>query len=1326
MNRRRQFKRNGHSLLARLLDAAQRRFRRARPGSVLVMVVALLVMLALIGTAAMSTARLDRMSSVQHVKNTQLDILAEGVKNMAIAVVVSDLFGSGGGMYRDPYTDATTYDHYDYPGSFFSSPVNAALEQADSNSITAAGESKSFDAWLASRLPEKDPTTSPYWRFLSYPSMRSGNGYQVDAPDQGTSGIVVMPKDAYVPTYLKIGGFDYPALQPLNPGVANPFGVKGAPFLAGDADGDGAADSFMFKLATIGNLTYYGSFRIIDNNSAINVNTALVRDADFTVLSNTTKPVPNDGIFPSNIGMAEFLATYAPAFTDMNSVGTEFNKTLIRKNLATPPDGVVGGNGTPIAEDGSPLGSFKYRTVADAVYMGLGRRLDYPARVSTAGPGSPYYGNGTRPYGFSDGFAMAYRFCLKSSTNTSLESDLFQSTSARTSPYTPAAFGGYNGAINTWYAENFDYTILPPALPPPVRSVFVTHNPTSNAAPSHSVNPKVLFPNMQATPAFPVKISINTAAYPDLWRGFYEVMCTSDLTTGLGRNAAEAATTDNLSDSLNDTYLGTKFTSPAVASPTPAGPPGPGPAAKPYPQPFPSISELHPGQMFRNPIRNANGANEPRLTARQVMALRSALAAVNTMALRGGSNQVIIQPLKLDGVNGGKSYDVALYGYARQPFITEVFAHTDVNKVVPTDPKDARVPFQGKSNQLGFVAIELYNPYDVEIDLTGWQIATMDRGVYPRALDFIKDASSKDVTQEFNGVKIQPGEYLVIHNYKLNAADGDPEKPAQYWPFSSVQPPAGARMIYVSGLSSVLPTAANQAKEMVLLRPPAGNAVPANKDQLYVMVPVDSFDFTGLVLPAGDPNDPTVRPIAEAWHYTRANDKGANKAWAFVYPGRYNGSLGSRRHQGTEAERWNPGATPPEDEPWAPLGAPSNPGIKLGLPDDRSTRNPQNADDIKDFQIQLANTDMPGPASFGGASAYPFGGFARAGDMLQIPFIGAYAIFDSSLGAQPNASMVEMNAVTMDSVFAEDTDTVDDKVEDIGRFCPVTIAANNAVPSNTSLDVDDFDPRGSYILAAGKPPPKPLYHYRWSMRLFDYFTAINNPSDDYLPNMGAAAGGPLVPNSAVPNGPAITSAAQANGQNELTTPVEGLVNVNTAGWKVLSAVPFAPPSTPAVPGPVKLNEMIAKSIVYYRDNSDPATGTPHGPFASLLELNRVPIYANVYDPTTFQGFFQDVWKGASDHDADDADGDFSPAGVGITDAVRDDFKEKFLMVNRVSNLLALRSDTFTAYILVQGWRNAGSANATLEGQRRLAVIIDRSRITPVKKTATVYNVPTAN
>jgi hypothetical protein len=258
------------------------------------------------------------------------------------------------------------------------------------------------------------------------------------------------------------------------------------------------------------------------------------------------------------------------------------------------------------------------------------------------------------------------------------------------------------------------------------------------------------------------------------------------------------------------------------------------------------------------------------------------------------------------------------------------------------------------------------------------------------------------------------------------------------------------------------------------------------------------------------------------------------------------------------------------------------------------------------------------------------------------------------------------------------------------------------------------------------------------MRLFDYFTAINNPNDDYLPNIGAPGGGgaPGAPAMPVPNGPNITDPKQANGQNELTAPVEGLININTAGWRVLAAIPFASPRSG---NPDLWNTDVAKSIVFYRDEYDPVTQRPHGAFTTLEELNCVPIYENVGQSNQkFLCYFQDLWKasaGVGDGtDADDDDGDFSPAntagGSGNTDKVIGDFEEKFLSVNRISNLVTLRSDCFTAYILVQAWSNAGSTDPkfppTLEGQRRLAVIVDRSRVTPQNKTPTVYNVPTSD
>src|SRR6266550_8129397 len=107
MTKQRSSNQHRSNLLTRLLEAAQRRFRSARPGSVLIMVVALLVLLALIGTAAMSTARIDRMSSKQHVTNTQIEMLADSVKQMVIGQLVNDLFPPNGGVNE---TDSVVTD----------------------------------------------------------------------------------------------------------------------------------------------------------------------------------------------------------------------------------------------------------------------------------------------------------------------------------------------------------------------------------------------------------------------------------------------------------------------------------------------------------------------------------------------------------------------------------------------------------------------------------------------------------------------------------------------------------------------------------------------------------------------------------------------------------------------------------------------------------------------------------------------------------------------------------------------------------------------------------------------------------------------------------------------------------------------------------------------------------------------------------------------------------------------------------------------------------------------------------------------------------------
>src|SRR5882672_8084303 len=80
--------------------------RTIKNGSIMIMVVALLVLMALIGTAYIATARIDRGSASQNANNVQIDLLVESVLNLCKTSISGDLF-DGNGNYRpvprDPF-----------------------------------------------------------------------------------------------------------------------------------------------------------------------------------------------------------------------------------------------------------------------------------------------------------------------------------------------------------------------------------------------------------------------------------------------------------------------------------------------------------------------------------------------------------------------------------------------------------------------------------------------------------------------------------------------------------------------------------------------------------------------------------------------------------------------------------------------------------------------------------------------------------------------------------------------------------------------------------------------------------------------------------------------------------------------------------------------------------------------------------------------------------------------------------------------------------------------------------------------------------------------
>src|SRR5947207_1999394 len=111
-----------HPVVA-LLDRIQLRFARSRPGSVLILTVVLVVLLALLGTALLSTTRIDRYTATQNTTNTEIDMLVEGVKEMAKSKIRSALFGANA-AYRPPSdpdvgvasgAGVIVYRHYDSP-----------------------------------------------------------------------------------------------------------------------------------------------------------------------------------------------------------------------------------------------------------------------------------------------------------------------------------------------------------------------------------------------------------------------------------------------------------------------------------------------------------------------------------------------------------------------------------------------------------------------------------------------------------------------------------------------------------------------------------------------------------------------------------------------------------------------------------------------------------------------------------------------------------------------------------------------------------------------------------------------------------------------------------------------------------------------------------------------------------------------------------------------------------------------------------------------------------------------------------------------------------
>jgi hypothetical protein len=143
--------------------------------------------------------------------------------------------------------------------------------------------------------------------------------------------------------------------------------------------------------------------------------------------------------------------------------------------------------------------------------------------------------------------------------------------------------------------------------------------------------------------------------------------------------------------------------------------------------------------------------------------------------------------------------------------------------------------------------------------------------------------------------------------------------------------------------------------------------------------------------------------------------------------------------------------------------------------------------------------------------------------------------------------------------------------------------------------------------------------------------------------------------------------------------IKGRININTAPWFVIARLPWIWQTGQW------LNRNIAAEITGYRDYS--LDNIPRG-FGSIAELMQVPAVA-----TAFMDDRNNLYKRIDAGDPNEPD--FTE------DQAVDDFEERDLLFSRISNLVTVRSDVFSAYILVRIGPDGP--------QRRVLAILDRSQ-----------------
>lgn len=1294
-----------------------------RRGIVLVVVVVLVLLLAIIGIGFLSTTSNDRFSAQRNADNTQIELYLDSAVAMAVGAITNDLYSEKG---------------LRVPGNYLR--------------ITDACDSG--DPWLGARIPEPRPVTAtgnnpPYskytWRGLSTPPHLAstttsggrdaggisildpsisfyGTGYGLCATFTNVGGV---PRTN--PPAPPLDGQDYPALQE--------YGSRFRIIPAADADGDGIADGALHELfrSPRDGVWYFTGLRVVDNAAAINANTAWSRDQDFGGARSDLRSA-----FPSGVGLLELLPT-SLRDRDMAAINSwRFNGGASLQAF----------NADPVTLAISSRGDASFNTLGEALWMGLGRRIGNPAPSSN----NTFF----QPFPISDSAALAYRFVM---VNPEVEpGDIEKATLAATgnpdnfgnraalpvdSLYRSAPnfvggwkqygrpkdnsgsyVGDYYDVLEAWH-RNFDY----PNNRYNPRPLLTTHNPISNAmfharietngdgALDEPGHPEMLayessgLWNASRTYRVGEVVQFDADGTGPLPERSYVCLRegSGNSPPGPGASAytpygyiygwqgnqhweAQAWTRSPMKTSLNtasfrDAWRG--FWNAMVRTGRYTSAPAPAVTTAPF---------------ARNVIRHLNG---PQTTVQQNLILRAAQAAVNLLDIRDADDDISSRRVILYAdapstttnkydVRGTARHEVMVFGNEKQPFLTEVLFYFE-NPNYPPDPNvpppDPPVPPKK------YIAIELYNPYPTAIKLTNWRLAMVERPAPAGAVNTAAPAPTaaqlqlklEEVADLTSLIEIPGNGFVVIENSLENRPPG-------------MMAP-GVTTKVVSKLDDIFPvvtketTEARTKHELYILRPRRADGTLSRSTRpdntydegsitganLHELVPVDQFDLADVKLPvkgestpgAGDSDPQNLR-----MSYERPNS--ASTAWQCVFPGMYrrNGTLlpKSGNNEGALTLRVGPyhmGFV----ERSAATGSLGRESSSCTFRDKEIT-----------LPLPLNKPEWSADNRLGsGQSRFPYGFFKYDGEVMRVPFIGGYRIRQVSADGtltQPSNTFVELNSPSMDAQMAR-AQPANSRVPDVkqyltgeflGRFCPSTY--------------QQADPGSGVGFLGG---------------VTEYFTVLA-PHDDYLPDVspdlygvydGAGNFVPLREPDAVAN-----SAAFNANVSEDRLGVQGKININTAHWATLAMLPLVVDPSGAVDNSATI--AMARLI-----------GDADDQFSAIFR----PTYESV-----MQMYMRRYLKwGTSVANPTPSDPRITPIApstrIVLSNPGSFDFEREYGNFMRLSNLLSTRSDCFTVYIVVEGWRDAYTPNAKRVLQRRVALLVDRSVVTPDNPRPRVIEIP---